>query len=126
MNIFYFYLIKLQQKLKEKSINIIGFASDGDSFISQRHDKNIEKHYVNRSYKSIDLENPIVISDPLHVLKRSRYHMIKVMTSLITKTQITNFFYLLNLPSMVFKDDLSTKMHDKLPIMLSIFIIFIT
>ncbi|KAK8887347.1 hypothetical protein M9Y10_038386 [Tritrichomonas musculus] len=44
--------------------------------------------------------------------------MIKAMTNLITKTQIINFCYLLNLPSMVFKDDLSTKIHDKLPVML--------
>lgn len=109
-----FLLDQISAKLKEKSINIIGFASDGDSFISQGHDKNIEKHYVSGLYKSIDLENQIVISDLLHVLKRSRYHMIKAMTNLITKTQIINFCYLLNLPSMVFKDDLSTKMHDML------------
>ena len=64
-----FLLDQISAKLSEKSINIIGFALDGDSFISQRHDKNIEKHYASGSYKSIDLENPIVISDPLHVLK---------------------------------------------------------
>ena len=66
---------------------------------------------IKKDFNSISLDKPLVISDPLHILKRSRYHFVK-------KIHETDLPYKLNLPSMVFRDDLPTKMHDRLPILM--------
>ena len=66
---------------------------------------------IKKDFNSISLDKPLVISDPLHILKRSRYHLVKKMHE-------TDLPYKLNLPSMIFRDDLPTKMHDRLPILM--------
>ena len=104
-------LHQISSFLLKEHTKTIAYASDGDNFISSTHESNIINHYKQGYFNSISLDKPLVISDPLHILKRSRYHLVK-------KIHETDLPYKLNLPSMVFRDDLPTKMHDRLPILM--------
>lgn len=98
--------------LKKFNINTISYAADGDSIFSQLHLKNIKNHIINNIfYTSITSSSPLIISDPLHLLKRARYHLIP---QIYNKSQILS---LLDLPSMVVRSDRASKMHDKLPLL---------
>ncbi|KAK8899972.1 hypothetical protein M9Y10_002295 [Tritrichomonas musculus] len=106
-------LLELSKELKKLEIETISFAADGDTFFSQMHETNIANHIFHNNYviKSV-LQKTLMISDPLHVLKRVRYHLIPEIED---KSQLLK---ILNLPSMVFRNDRASKMHDKLPLLL--------
>lgn len=106
-------LISVTKELEKCKIKVISYASDGDNYISKFHHQNIIGHYSDLNFHLIsDFSNPLIISDPLHLLKRVRYHFIPYLHD-------TNFIQLiLNLPSMVFRNDRASKMHDKLPLLL--------
>ena len=98
--------------MKKFDINTISYAADGDSIFSPLHLKNIKNHIINNIfYTSTTSSSPLMISDPLHLLKRARYHLIP---QIYNKTQILS---LLDLPSMIMRSDRASKMHDKLPLL---------
>lgn len=70
-------LHQISSILLKEHIKTIAYASDGDNFISSTHESNIINHYKQGYFNSINLGKPLVISDPLHILKRSRYHLVK-------------------------------------------------
>lgn len=108
-----FMLIKLAQILQSVNITVVSFASDGDNFASSSHDYNIKIHYNNFEYnKSPHKTEPLFLSDPLHILKRVRYHFIPMITD---QSHIRS---ILNIQAMVFRNDRASKMHDKLPLLL--------
>lgn len=104
-------LKNLTNQLKKFNINTVSYAADGDSYFIPLHLKNIKNHIIgNTYYTSPSSSEPVVISDPLHLLKRARYHLIPYIYN---KTQ---FVDILNLPSMSIRNDKASKMHDRLPI----------
>ena len=106
-------LKKLARILQSVNITVVSFASDGDNFASSSHDYNIKIHYNNFQYNlSPHKTEPLFLSDPLHILKRVRYHFIPLITN---QSQIRS---ILNLQAMVFRNDRASKMHDKLPLLL--------
>ena len=77
------------------------------------HESNIDDHFYFNAYSIFSKsQNPLFISDPLHILKRIRYHITPMIQD---KNQ---FLQILNLPSMVLREDKASKMHDKLPILM--------
>ena len=58
---------------------------------------------LNMLKMEIHLNKPIVICDPLHVIKSSRYHLIKAITNAHNKDELIRIGYSLNLPSIVSK-----------------------
>ena len=106
-------LISIKKELEKCKISVISYASDGDNYVSQFHQDNINAHYLYLNFQLISaVDKPLMISDPLHLLKRVRYHFIPILHDI-------NYIQLiLNLPSMVFRNDRASKMHDKLPLLL--------
>ena len=106
-------LVKLSIELKKLNIITVSFASDGDTFFSQTHISNFASHFQNNQYMINSIsEKPLMISDPLHILKRIRYHFVP------QKFDKNKLLKILNLLSMVFREDRASKMHDKLPLLL--------
>lgn len=106
-------LKKLAKILQSINISVISFSSDGDSFASKPNNNNIKIHYNNNKYQiSPFTTEPFFLSDPLHILKRVRYHFIPMISN---KNEVMS---LLNLPKMVFRNDRASKMHEKLPLLL--------
>ena len=106
-------LVKLSIELAKLNIITVSFASDGDTFFSQTHISNFASHFQNNQYMINSIsEKPLMISDPLHILKRIRYHFVP------QKFDKNKLLKILNLLSMVFREDRASKMHDKLPLLL--------
>ena len=75
-------LKKLARILQSVYIKVVSFAWCGDNFASSSHDYNIKKHYNNFKYNILPhKKEPLFLSDPLHILKRVRYHFILIMTN---------------------------------------------
>lgn len=77
------------------------------------------------------ISSRMIVSDPLHILKRARYRLLasKVHVGLTNSSQviqIDRLEALLNLPSKVFSNERFTKMHDDLPIALFSFETLVT
>lgn len=105
-------LKKLAKILQSVNITVVSFSSDGDTFATPSHTNNIKKHYNKFKYNtSPNITEPLFLSDPLHILKRVRYHFIPIVTD------PNQMISLLNLPSLVFRNDRASKMHDKLPLL---------
>ena len=91
----------------------LGILSLTFSIFCQLHSQNTQNHVINNVYYVSTLsKNPLMISDPLHILKRARYHLIP---NIFNSDQIIS---LLDLPSMVMRSDRASKMHDRLPLLL--------
>ena len=70
-------LNNLKDQLKKFDINTVAFAADGDSVFRPMHVQNIKDHIINNIlYTSISSSQTLIISDPLHLLKRARYHLV--------------------------------------------------
>ena len=118
----------ISEALGEAGVNVIGFAMDGDSTYRKLH-KVFFSEYEDKVRKNESFENfsqiasRLIVSDPLHVLKRARYRLLGscVHTGLTNNTaqiDIERLRQVLRLPSKVFSNQAFTKMHDDLPVLL--------
>ena len=122
-------LREIDQRLEGADLVCLGYAMDGDTAYSKLH----KTFYANYSRKikidpffnnfSLISNTRLIISDPLHVLKRARYRLLATDTYLgMTKgsdvISIDVLKSVLSLPSKVFSEQKFTKMHDDLPISL--------
>ena len=120
-------LDKIRQDLKKWRINIRSFAFDGDNSYLELH----RAFYESYIHKAIETErinyyktNLRIVSDYLHILKRLRYRLLSciIHTGFTTDSPSILIEDLQNilpeLPSVVWSNELITKMHDSLPIKL--------
>lgn len=117
-------LISIKNILQRDNFNVISLAFDGDTIYQKLHQE------LNQSYSNIikndftflnfsKLGLNLVISYPLHLLKRGRYRLLssRVHSGITHNTKILNIKKLRNIleyPSIVFSDSVITKMHDSL------------
>ena len=114
----------LAEELDGFGFPVKGFAFDGDSTYSKLHRTFFESYYVNVttnvSFESFGVTERMIISDPLHLLKRGRYRFLSARVhsgfertncSLIA---VDEFRKHVDLPSLVFNPEKYTKMHDDL------------
>ena len=121
-------LEKLAELLNENGVKVLGYAMDGDSTYKKLHNMFYDE-YNNRVRQDnaftncSQIRSRLIVSDPLHILKRARYRLLNsdVHTGLTNSSEVIEvekLKKLLNLPSKVFSDQRFTKMHDDLPISL--------
>ena len=121
-------LDEISSRLRDVNFDVIAYAMDGDTTYSKLH----RNFYA--QYSGVIVNDPkfmfanfstiprkMVISDPLHLLKRARYRLLGAQVHVgITGTSplinISVLKKLLSLPSKVFLDQKFTKMHDDLAI----------
>lgn len=125
-------LLDIINEIKKNKINIIGIAYDGDRAYNKLTNfwvNNVIEHFTNNPYINFSQINPLFVDDvnttfcvdPLHILKRYRYRLLK--------KQIHQFFTIdspivdiqkwnqtLELPSVVFLNNRWTEMNDDLPL----------
>lgn len=121
-------LLRIRRIIRKYHISIPSFAADGDSGYD-----NLHQNYFN-AFFSFSLRNPfnhfsqknmlMTICDPLHLLKRARYRLLKrcpPTASLKISNEginINKIQTLLRCQNIVFDNSSITKMHDILPIIL--------
>ena len=118
-------LESLAQLLDEKGFPVVGFGFDGDSTYSRLH-KEFFDTYFNICLNDAQFQNftsvsgRMIISDPLHLLKRARY---RLLSSIVhgdfenrseSVIRVDKLQEELDLPSVVFSNEKYTKMHDSL------------
>ena len=110
--------------LDELGFPVKGFAFDGDSTYSKLHRAFFESYYLdaalNVTFDTFESSDRIIVSDPLHLLKRGRYRLLssnvhagfeKTNESLISPEEVRK---VVDLPALVFSSEKYTKMHDDL------------
>lgn len=122
----------IRDRVLSNHIVIKGYAFDGDSAYRAMHLKYFNQwaHNVVNNTNIFDYsvhDRLRIISDPLHLLKRARYRLLKTLEgcSIIAgfnasspSLDISAMEQTLNLPSVVFLNLPITKMHDSLPMKL--------
>ena len=123
-----FILNYVKEQLKKRNITVLTFAFDGDSAYSGLHDEYfnsyitfILKHNLISFLKSLKFK---ITTDFLHLIKRLRYRLfdVKIFAGF---TVSDNFFDLEilqqifpNFSAIIWSNELITKMHDSLPLIL--------
>ena len=110
--------------LDESGFPVRGFAFDGDSTYRKLHNMFFSSYCQiainNVSFSEFTVPGRVMVSDPLHLLKRARYRLLSATVhsgmenttdSVISVDKIRQQ---LDLPSQVFATDKFTKMHDDL------------
>ena len=115
-------LFEIKNIMEVSDMKISGFAFDGDTTYQKLH-----LNYLNK-FSEDPLESNSkkflhIISDPLHILKRARYRLVKgnVCSFIDQYSDIidtNNYVSKFNIPQVVMSDKIFTKMHDKLPLQL--------
>ena len=118
----------LSDLLADNGVTVLGFAMDGDSTYRKLHnvfyDEYNDRIRCNHAFINFSgISSRLIVSDPLHILKRARYRLLgsDVHLGMTNGSQIIDVERLkqvLNLPSKVFSNQQFTKMHDDLPISL--------
>lgn len=117
-------LINISHKLQKENYRIISYAFDGDSIYRKLHSDLYNQYsfkirndctFLNFSELSLDL----VISDPLHLLKRARYRLVSsnVHIGLTKNSKIIDIEKLKEIfqyPNIIYSNLVITKMHDSL------------
>lgn len=129
-------LDQISDLLQTEGVRVIGYAMDGDSTYRKLHRKFFieyeQKIRLNSSFVNFSgLSSRLIVSDPLHVLKRARYRLLgsQVHTGLTNSSNqidIKRLSQILRLPSKVFCNQPFTKMHDDLPVSLFSLDTFVT
>lgn len=107
---------------------VIGYSMDGDSTYRKLHDRSYTEYEEtirsdNRFVNFSKFSSCLIVSDPLHILKRARYRLLGsiVHAGLTNSTEAIDADVLasvLNLPSKIFSSQKFTKMHDDVSISL--------
>ena len=119
-------LEQIRDELMKSNFTTIGYAMDGDTTYQKLH-KMFYNEYSVRVRKDPMFGNfsgispKLVISDPLHLLKRARYRILgsEVHLGLTNSSKMLDVNVLreiLSVPSKVFANQAFTKMHDELAI----------
>ena len=120
----------LRNKLKNHKMYVLGFAFDGDNCYDFYHDsffsqyEGVAEHYTASIVEIAKRVFFRYISDPLHMLKRARYRLLKGVPLAIgfnRNSPIIDIYKIreeLNLLPILINDSKITKMHDILPISL--------
>ena len=120
-------LQSLKHVLQKFNITVDGFAFDGDSAYLRMHEEFFNTYYTNAtkdsSFQLDDVNATMVISDPLHMLKRARYRLVskRVDAGLSGDERHLNVQMIkevFGLPDSVWSNAQYTKMHDDLPLKL--------
>lgn len=121
-------LDEVRNELSKGKFETVGYAMDGDSTYLKLH-RTFYSEYSsmireNATFTDFsDISNTLVVSDPLHILKRARYRLLgsDVHLGIMNNTIIVDVGVLrelLPLPSKVFSNQIFTKMHDDLAVSL--------
>ena len=123
-------LLDIRTIIMKYHISIPTIAADGDSGYNSLHQKYFDSFFSQstnpNSYLISECHKNILmtICDPLHMLKRARYRLLKRCPP-TTSLFISNRYILkqhlksiLNLNEIIINDNNMTKMHDNLPILL--------
>lgn len=118
----------LKEQLKKRNITVLTFAFDGDSAYSSLHDEYFKsyityilKHNLISYSKSLKFK---VTTDFLHLIKRLRYRLFDVI--IFAGFNISDKFFNVeilqkifpNFSAIIWSNELITKMHDSLPLIL--------
>ena len=126
----------LSQLLNENDVKVLGYAMDGDSTYRKLHMTYYEEYQnrIRNDHRFVNfsgISQRMIVSDPLHLLKRARYRLLASnvhvgLTNGSGVIRVERLRELLNLPSKVFSNEKFTKMHDDLPIALFSFETLVT
>ena len=115
----------IRNELTSAKFNVVGYAMDGDTTYNRLHktfyseySPSVRHDAMFGNFSEISKEL-LVVSDPLHILKRARYRLLgsEVHLGLTNSSGIINVSVLreiLPLPSKTFSNQPFTKMHDDL------------
>lgn len=121
-------LLELKDALTNQfHFSVVGLAFDGDSSFNRLHDEFRAGWMPLLSASSpfpSHIPHPVIISDPLHVLKRIRYRWVSAVFTIgvgshgdsVFSTAVIESWNML--PPIVFLNSRITKMHDSLPLRL--------
>ena len=120
-------LTALKDGLQDCNLSVQGFAFDGDSTYSRLHEEFFNTYYTRLvhdyqlSYE--DIQGPVTVSDPLHLLKRARYRLLSKSVDASTcgderLLKLEAMKELFDVPAIVWTDKPYTKMHDSLAVRL--------
>ena len=116
-------LYDLKKRLADFNLTVVGFAFDGDSAYSKMHERFFHGYSMNVShdvcFQYDAIETPLIISDPLHLLKRARYRLVSKnidigMSGEERLINVSRMKQLFDLPANTWSNSLYTKMHDDL------------
>ena len=121
-------LNNISKLLKDNNFNVLSYAFDGDSVYKKLH-QNLYNGYSTRTrndftfFNFSELKLNLVISDPLHLLKRARYRLLSSnVHSGITNNskilEVSKMKEIFQYPSIIYSKSIVTKMHDSLAIQL--------
>ena len=121
-------LYDIDARLQDVNLAVIGYGMDGDTAYAKLHN-----NFYNVSLRHIkddplfanfsDVTGKLIISDPLHLLKRARYRLLATnihigLTEASEWIDIDVLRSILSLPSKTFSNQKFTKMHDDLAVSL--------
>ena len=120
-------LAALKAKLQKFNLSVQGYAFDGDSTYRRLHENFFESYYVqlikNYSISFADFPGPLIVSDPLHLLKRARYRCLSKeihvgISGEDRRLNLQKIKTIFDVPATVWIDKPYSKMHDHLAIQL--------
>ena len=118
-------LFSLKHALQKFNLTVDGFAFDGDSAYLKMHEEFFNTYSAvargDTFFRYEDVETPMAISDPLHLLKRARYRLVSkcIDAGMSGSEQLLNLEAMkemFDVPNTVFDNSQYTKMHDDLPL----------
>jgi hypothetical protein len=120
-------LEEIAEILGSKGFCIIGYAFDEDSCFNILHSQFQQHYHTETLEKALTImifkntARRVIISDPLHILKRIRYRLLSGRFRIgvgndQTEFRIENVGDKLPLPPIVFDNSRITKMYDSLPL----------
>jgi hypothetical protein len=120
-------LEEIAGRLRDTSFSLLGYAFDGDSCFNSLHD-GFQRAWEEQlssgalsSFFGAQIVLPLVISDPLHLLKRIRYRLLSSDFRIGVNGDERDFLIstiqtIAQVPPAVFDNSRMTKMHDSLPL----------
>ena len=115
----------LREKLQKFNLSVQSYAFDGDSTYRRLHQNFFESYYAqlikNYSISFGDISGPLIVSDPLHLLKRARYRCLSKeihvgISGEDRRLNLQKMKKLFDVPTTVWIDKPYSKMHDDLAV----------
>lgn len=108
-------LFQLKNSMEVFNFHINGFAFDGDNTYRHNLRDIVDKYDFQKNFDNQIIREPLFFSDYLHLLKRARYRLLKLIRNNTQGNQVfKNLALKYNLPYIVLSDEKITKMHDSL------------
>ena len=112
----------LEECLRSNDINVVAYASDGDSGYRPLVNETLSEFNKNNNECIINSSKTMYTNDPLHLLKRARYRFLTHNFTFLNSNERNFNFHplidILHIPAIVFDNSKITKMQDSFPLKL--------